>query len=415
MAFLFKKKPSELCKALLKHIENMNPADEDEQKRLKAQEKIPIIVQQIRVMLYGDEENEPKMANIQKLRDELTNESELLVIILRNLESFSLQTQKEVVKIFAFFLRRGRQNGIVEYIVSHVEIVDLLVTGYQNDKIALHCGPILRECILHKDLCEILLQMTYVEIFAKCVQNPNADAASDAFLTFRALLTKNRSMVFKFFDKHYEDIFDEVFVILLNVDNFVTRKKTLSLLHDILLEKKNQKYLFRYVNDAKHLQRTMKLLRIKSVVMQFAVFDVFKLFIANNNKSEAVSRILFNNRDTLHSFLTKLEKEDDSEFDADKVYLLDQLDKVTCDGSNSQALKSPRSSKSSNKSSPRDKSSGLNSPRTADSSNSNPGTPASQQSEAVTAERQSQPATKASAADNDEKIPETDTQPMDAS
>eukprot|EP01083_Nonionella_stella_P118367 353345_1 len=210
-----------------------------------------------------------------------------------------------------------------------------VLKDYQNGKIALHWGPILRECILHKDLCEILLHIFYLQLLAKCVENPNAEAVSDVFLAFLALLTKNRSIVFKFFVKHCEDIFAEVFVILLSVDNVVTRKKTLSLIHDILLEKKNHQYMFRYVSGAKHLERTMKFLRIKSVVVQFAVLDVVKHFIASNNKSEAVSRILFNNRNTPHSFLMNFEKEYDSEFDADKVYLLDQLDKVTCDGSNS--------------------------------------------------------------------------------
>lgn len=51
------------------------------------------------------------------------------------------------------------------------------------------------------------------------------------------------------------------------------------------------------------------MLRIKKIVLQFAVFDVFKLFLANTRKSPSIVKILLTNREILKDFLEKLEME----------------------------------------------------------------------------------------------------------
>uniref|UniRef100_A0A6A7GCD1 Calcium-binding protein 39-like n=1 Tax=Hirondellea gigas TaxID=1518452 RepID=A0A6A7GCD1_9CRUS len=328
MAFLFKKKPSELCKSLLKQVLILQAENATEEKSKKADEKVQALLMQMRTMLYGDDEIEPKITNIQKLRDELTNECDLLLVLLKAMPHFDLKTQKELVKIFAFFLRRGRQNAFVDYFASHPEIFELLMKSYDDPRIAVHCGPIIRECIIHRELCAILLDIKYLKQLFGLVQQTGADLASDAFITLRKLLLEHKSLAGKFMDANYSVLFDDYFVTLLRSDNFVTRKKALSLLHDILLEKKNQKLLFIYVSDVEHLKLIMNMLRIKKVVLQFAVFDVFKLFVANTRKTSAIITILLKNREILKGFLEKLEKEGNAEFDADKEFLNEQLDNL---------------------------------------------------------------------------------------
>uniref|UniRef100_A0A6A7G0M5 MO25-like protein At5g47540 isoform X2 n=1 Tax=Hirondellea gigas TaxID=1518452 RepID=A0A6A7G0M5_9CRUS len=328
MAFLFKKKPAELCKNLLKHLTSPQEETDTGEEKGKKDEKIAGIVVQIRVMLYGDEETEPKIVNIQKLRDELTNENNLLIILIQGIPTFDLKTQKEVVKIVTFFLRRGRQNAFVEYFSAHLKIIGILMKGYEDKRVAMHHGPIIRECIAHKELCTIFLDITHVSKFFELVRQPSADLASDVFITLRKLLFDHKSAAGRFLDANYETIFDDYFVTLLSSENFVTRKKALTLLHDLLLEKKNQKQLFRYVSDTKHLKSIMNMLRIKKIVLQFAVFDVFKLFLANTRKSPSIVKILHTNRDILKGFLEKLEIEGNPEFVADKQFLLRQLDEL---------------------------------------------------------------------------------------
>ena len=80
-------------------------------------------------------------------------------------------------------------------------------------------------------------------------------------------------------------------------------------MHEIFLEKKHRKTLVRYVSSDDNLKLIMNMLRIKKVVLQFAVYDVFTLFLANTEKTPEVERILYKNREILKGFLSKLTKE----------------------------------------------------------------------------------------------------------
>eukprot|EP00479_Gromia_sphaerica_P004096 TRINITY_DN14843_c0_g1_i1.p1 TRINITY_DN14843_c0_g1~~TRINITY_DN14843_c0_g1_i1.p1 ORF type:complete len:91 (-),score=15.65 TRINITY_DN14843_c0_g1_i1:193-465(-) len=62
-------------------------------------------------------------------------------------------------------------------------------------------------------------------------------------------------------------------------------------------------------------------------MMQYAVFHVFKFFVANNRQPPAVSRILWRNREQLVMLLNGLTK-DDARFLEEKEMLLDCLKKL---------------------------------------------------------------------------------------
>jgi calcium binding protein 39 len=67
--------------------------------------------------------------------------------------------------------------------------------------------------------------------------------------------------------------------------------------------------MIRYINDAENLKIMMILLRGKSKTIQFEAFHVFKVFVANPEKSKPVLDILMRNRNKLIEFLQGFQKD----------------------------------------------------------------------------------------------------------
>ena len=82
------------------------------------------------------------------------------------------------------------------------------------------------------------------------------------------------------------------------------------LLSEVILDRSNFVVMMRYINDADNLMMLMRLLKGSSKTIQAEAFHVFKVFVANPNKSDGVNAIFKANRDRLIAFLKafKLEK-----------------------------------------------------------------------------------------------------------
>ena len=72
----------------------------------------------------------------------------------------------------------------------------------------------------------------------------------------------------------------------------------------------------------------MNLLKDDRKMVQYEGFHVFKVFVANPNKSVAVQRILINNRDRLLKFLPRFleDRTDDDQFTDEKSFLVRQIE-----------------------------------------------------------------------------------------
>lgn len=115
---------------------------------------------------------------------------------------------------------------------------------------------------------------------------------------------------------------------LLMSENYVTRRQSLKLLGEILLDRSNFEIMMKYIgygdvvllhfhclplitdidmlidhSEKENLKMMMNLLRDTSANIQFEAFHVFKVFVANPKKPEAICQILINNRDKLIAYL----------------------------------------------------------------------------------------------------------------
>lgn len=85
----------------------------------------------------------------------------------------------------------------------------------------------------------------------------------------------------------------------------------------------------RYIGDPENLKLMMNLLRAASKTIQFETFHVFKVFVANPNKTEPVLEILLANKSKLIDFLQKFKSEKDvAQFNEEKNILLQTLESL---------------------------------------------------------------------------------------
>ncbi|KAG9340976.1 hypothetical protein JZ751_020170 [Albula glossodonta] len=190
--------------------------------------------------------------------------------------------KKDVVQLFSNIVRRqiGTRTPTVEYISSHTQILFMLLKGYENAEVALNCGMMLRECLRHEPLARTVLFSEEFFCFFRYVELSTFDIASDAFASFKLLL-----------DRH----------------NFTV--------------------MTRYISRAENLKLMMNLLKDNSRNIQFEAFHVFKVFVANPNKTQPVLDILLKNQTKLVEFLSHFQNDrsEDEQFCDEKNYLIKQI------------------------------------------------------------------------------------------
>jgi len=225
--------------------------------------------------------------------------------------------------------RDGCKAQMIEYLQSNLGILDKMVAGYtQPAEIAKCCGSLIRLSIEQEPLCKHLLAGQKYVKFYDYIEDPDFDLASDAFTTFKELLTKHKAICASFLEANYETVFGK-YTVLLNSSNYVTKRQSLKLLGELLLDRSNFNVMTKYISERNNLILMMKMLRDPSKNIQFEAFHVFKVFVANPNKAEVILDILIRNKEKLIQFLNGFHNEkaaDDEQFADEKAFLLKQIE-----------------------------------------------------------------------------------------
>ena len=201
-----------------------------------------------------------------------------------------------------------RSEAVVTYLAGNPGVLVSLIRGYDVPETALLTGSILREAVRHETITQVVLHLDVFDEFFNYVEVSNFDVASDAFSCFRECLLRHRQICTEYLDSHYEPFFAN-YSTLLNSTNYVTRRQSLKLLSEILLDKSNFSVMTRYISSTDNLKLSMNLLRDKSKNIQFEAFHVFKVFVANPNKPPNICDILMRNKDRLVSYLNSFQKD----------------------------------------------------------------------------------------------------------
>eukprot|EP00741_Cyanophora_paradoxa_P010404 tig00020531_g10062.t1 len=322
-----KRTPPELVAALKSAVEAISKKADP-----KGSDEVSKALTAIKTALLGDGESAPSVEIVSQLAAELHRDN-LILDLIENLSYFGFEARKDVAQIFNSLLRRHSQGSVswADYVLrspGERRILAMLVDGYNNQDIALNCGSMLRECIRSEQMCRALLEPELMYKFFHFVEITAFDVASDAFATFKELLTKHKTLIAKYLEDNFEEFFN-AYTGLLNSQNYVTRRQSLKLLGELLLDRANFSVMTRFIGNVDNLKLMMILLRDKSKSIQFEAFHVFKIFVANPNKTQPIRDILCKNRSKLLVFLQSFQQDkEDEQFNEEKELLLKEIQKL---------------------------------------------------------------------------------------
>ncbi|EEB05327.1 mo25 family protein Pmo25 [Schizosaccharomyces japonicus yFS275] len=287
-------------------------------------------LQSIKSTLCGTTDVPPRPDQVSNLRLEIY-QSNLLNVLVRYLPVLGFEARKDTAVIFSALLHNqiSSRYPSVDYLLANQDIFPILLRYYNSPDVAFTAGNILRECAFHKALCSVILELPEFWLLFKFVKSPSFDLASDAFSTFKALLIQHKPLVAGFIVQHYNDFFIQ-YTLLLTSDNYVTKRQSLKLLGELLLNRTNYPVMTRYIASAENLKLMMILLRDKSKNIQFEAFHVFKLFVANPEKSVEVLDILRKNKSKLLTYLSSfhLDRKNDEQFNDERAFVIKQVEKL---------------------------------------------------------------------------------------
>ncbi|UKZ73441.1 hypothetical protein TrVFT333_001088 [Trichoderma virens FT-333] len=226
-----------------------------------------------------------------------------------------------------------------------------LCRAYDHKESATPAGSVLRELLKNEAAAAIILYDDGDEPGSSCkglnaidrnrpqsgrgvfwkffdwINKSSFEVAADAFTTFRELLTRHKDLIPKYLSTNFELFFDKYNNTLVQSNSYVTKRQSIKLLGELLLDRSNYSVMTAYVDSGEHLKICMNLLRDDRKMVQYEGFHVFKVFVANPHKSIAVQKILLMNREKLLVFLAHFleDRTDDEQFIDEREFLIKQI------------------------------------------------------------------------------------------
>jgi len=326
--------PTDLVSGLEKHFDRIEKHKSGEEKFSEEEidnsnTEVSETLGAMKFMLYGDADNEPKDDNRKKLTS-LLHETGLLLKIIVRLRTFDFEGKKDGAAVANHIVRRVEHNGTKDYLTKNMPAVqESLMAGYNDPESALPSGTVLQEIAKQEVLVEALLREKGANNIIFQVMEygdrRNFDIMSDAFTSLKILTTRHKSLLAVWLGENYDSFFEK-FNSLISSKNYVTRRQSLRLLGEILLERKNFNIMMKYIEDRENLKLMMTMLKDKSKAIQFEAFHAFKVFVANPKQPYSVKLVLWNNKKRLMEYLSTFQQDrEDQQFIDEKELVITRL------------------------------------------------------------------------------------------
>ncbi|EJT99608.1 mo25 protein [Dacryopinax primogenitus] len=317
--------PSDVVRSLKDAVARVDGTPAGSDGRRRASEDVSKWLGAMKGILIGAD-GEPSPELVAQLAQEVYS-SDLLLSLVTSIAKFDFEARKDVAQIFNNLLRRqiGSRWPTVDYLSSRQDVVFATLEGYENESIALNTGMILKEMLRHEPLTKVLLYSDQFYQFPHYIENTTFGVSCDAFANFKDTLTRHKQMVAEYLEQNYDRFF-LTYAALIASSNYVTKRQSLKLLGEILLDRANFNVMTRYIGSEQNLKTMMNLLRDKSKNIQFEAFHVFKVFVANPRKPTQIENILRRNKNKLLAFLNDFHCDrDDEQFTDEKQFLITQI------------------------------------------------------------------------------------------
>ena len=98
-------------------------------------------------------------------------------------------------------------------------------------------------------------------------------------------MSKHKSLVATYLQTNFEMFFEKYNIVLVQSESYVTKRQSIKLLGEILLDRANYSVMTAYVDSGEHLKIIMKLLRDDKRMINYEGFHVFKVRCACTNST----------------------------------------------------------------------------------------------------------------------------------
>ncbi|KAG8528178.1 uncharacterized protein KY384_007095 [Bacidia gigantensis] len=359
MAFFFRNKQSKF--EIVKTAKDLLIRLRQPPQLAKTEDELCKLLSQMKVTLQGTHvyiEVDTTPEAVSALVNDMIKE-DFIHILTCNIHLLRFEARKDSQTILSYALRfrpPGSTNeespALAHVLDDRPETAIHLCRGYERKDSAMPCGAVLREILKNEHIAALVLydesqgedepaiRVDDIQFeapqsgngvfwqFFDWINNAAFEASTDAFSTFRTLLTTHKPLVAHYLHVNFVMFFSKYNSLLIESMSYVTKRQSIKLLGEILLDRTNYVVMTHYVELPEHLKLTMKLLKDERKMVQYEGFHVFKVFVANPNKSEAVTRILTQNRDRLLRFLPSFldDRQDDDQFLDEKSFLIRQIE-----------------------------------------------------------------------------------------
>ncbi|RSH76679.1 uncharacterized protein EHS24_005427 [Apiotrichum porosum] len=320
--------PVESVRLLRDYMSRLDGPGSSEAKK-KVTEECSRLIFAIKASLCGEGDADSTPEMVTAVANEVYN-TDLLAHLVSHMPKLEFEARKDVGHIFNTLLRRtiGTRLPTVELMVNKPEIIFTTLKGYADPEVALNTGMILKEMLRYEPLAKILLYSDQFYTFPTYIEDATFGISCDAFANMKETLTKHKPMVAQYLDQNYDRFF-AMYNTLIMSNNYVTKRQSLKLLGEILLDRANYTIMTRYIASEANLKLMMNFLRDRSRNIQFEAFHVFKVFVANPNKPPEIARILKRNKERLLIFLKDFHNDkDDEQFNDEKSFLCAQIERL---------------------------------------------------------------------------------------
>lgn len=160
------------------------------------------------------------------------------------------------------------------------------------------------------------------EMFTNLIKlsgNQCFDISSDSISTLRCYLFVSPKMTSEYILNNQQTFFSNIFEILIHSSEYVPQRHGMRLLNQLFSLKELSKVMTVFSSSSEYLKIFMNLITSHLNTTSFEAFHIFKLFVANPNKSPKIQKILSKNRDKIVQFLIHFQtSRTDPQFISDK-------------------------------------------------------------------------------------------------
>ncbi|KAK7707550.1 Hym1p [Diaporthe eres] len=323
-------------------------------------EELAKTLSQMKQILQGTQETEATPEQVYQLVHGMIEE-DLLYQLAVNLWRLPFEARKDTQVIFSSVFRfrpataspKSDPVALSWVVNNRPQVLIELCKCYDHKESATPAGSVLREVLKSEAAAAIILYDDGEEQgssakgimgidqdraqsgngvfwrFFDWIDKSSFEVAADAFTTFRASLIA-RGLYFsnyQYLAINFDMFFDKYNHVLVQSSSYVTKRQSIKLLGELLLDRSNYNIMTAYVDSGEHLKICMNLLRDDRKMVQYEGFHVFKVFVANPHKSIPVQKILLMNREKLLQFLSRFleDRTDDEQFIDEKEFLIKQI------------------------------------------------------------------------------------------